>query len=119
MRSLLINIDEVIQHHSAWKSHLKKAVEQGQSELTVSNTRNPYLCSFGKWLASAEGKNLPHYLEIVELHKKFHEEAAKILGLALAGRQQEAVAGLKMGSAFNQSTAKLVNKLVEIRDTIG
>jgi hypothetical protein len=114
----LIDLDHTILHHTHWKYHLKQAIEAGQSELTVIGARNPHLCAFGKWLDSTEGKMLPHYLEIVELHQHFHEEAAKVLDLALQGQTSQAREGLQLGSPFNQATAKLINKLGEIRETL-
>jgi hypothetical protein len=115
---LQIDFDQVIRNHSHWKYLLKKAIEQGQSELTEINARDPHHCAFGKWLFSPAGKVLPHYLEVVELHQHFHKEAAKVLDLALQGQPNEASESLKLGSPFNQATAKLINKLGEIRDTL-
>lgn len=113
---LSIDFDEVIQRHSHWKFLLKQSVEQGHSDFTVFDARNCHLCDFGKWLDSFEGKRLPDYLEVMELHQHFHEEAANVLNLALQGRRTAALEGLKLGSPFNQATAKLINKLGEIRN---
>jgi hypothetical protein len=107
-------IDKAIWAHSRWKVHLKNAIETGQSDFTVEQAQNHHVCAFGKWLDSAEGRTLPHYLEIAELHRKFHQEASQILNIALAGRKNEATDKIHLGSPFSQLTARLVNKLAEI-----
>jgi len=57
-------------------------------------------------------------LKVVELHQHFHEEAGKVLELALLRHSNEALDGLKLGSPFNQASANLINKLCEIRETM-
>jgi hypothetical protein len=111
---MLETIDKVIWAHSRWKVRLKQAIETGKSDFNVENTRNPCACEFGQWLDSEDGKKLPDYDTIVELHNEFHGEAATILGLALKGSAREATAKMQMGSKFNQLTAKLVNGIFEI-----
>ena len=81
----------------------------------VEKTSNPHACAFGEWLDSEEGKTLPDYDTIVELHNEFHTEASHILDLALKGSASEATAKMQMGSKFNQSTARLVNALAELQ----
>lgn len=107
-------IDKAIWAHSRWKIHLKDAIETGQSEFTVEQTRNHHTCAFGQWLDSLEGKRFPDYQKIDQLHQAFHEEASHILSLALAGHKNEAADKMQLGSQFNQLTAQLVNKLAEI-----
>jgi hypothetical protein len=112
--SIKETIDKAIWSHSRWKIHLKNAIETGQSEFTVEQTRNHHACPFGQWLDSAAGKGLPDYKEIVQLHQAFHEEASQVLSLALAGQKHNATDKMVPGSQFTQLTAKLVNKLAEI-----
>jgi len=107
-------IDKAIWAHSRWKIHLKDAIETGQSDFTVEQTRNHHTCAFGQWLDSKEGKRLPDYQEIAKLHQAFHEEASHILSLALAGQKNGAADKMHLGSQFSQLTAHLVNKLAEI-----
>ncbi len=111
---MIETIDKAIWAHSRWKIHLKQAIDTGKSNFTVENTGNPHACVFGQWLESKDGKNLPDYNTIVELHNNFHVEASNILDLALKGCASEATAKMQMGCKFNQLTAKLVNKLAEI-----
>lgn len=108
-------IDKAIWAHSRWKLHLQSAINNRKSEFSVAETANPVLCKFGEWLYSAEGKTLPNFAEIAELHQRFHKEAAKILALALNGQIEDAKAQMESGSDFNQLTAKLVKMLAEVK----
>ncbi|HHB92074.1 MAG TPA: hypothetical protein ENK59_02530 [Thioploca sp.] len=111
---MLETIDKAIWAHSRWKIYLKQAIETGESNFNVKDTSNPHACVFGQWLDSKDGKNLPDYDIIVELHTNFHIEASNILDLALKGHANEATSKMQMGSKFSQLTAKLVNRLAEI-----
>ncbi len=108
-------IGKAIVAHSHWKQHLKKAIDTGESEFSVDTVQSPHLCEFGTWLDSEEGKSLPNYDEIYELHQKFHLEAARILNLALKGHSNDAETLLAFGSDFSKTSAKLVNKLSELK----
>ena len=108
--------EKAIVAHSQWKYHLKKAVQTGQSRFTVEEATNPHVCEFGKWLDSAEGKILPEYSELLELHNNFHEEASIILELALTGKKNEAEEKMQFGSRFSQLTSKLVNRMAALKE---
>ena len=108
-------IEKAIWDHSRWKTQLKQAIETGESDLNVEDSSNPHACAFGQWLDSEDGKNLPDYDTIVELHNEFHTEASHILDLALKGSASEATGKMQIGSKFNQSTARLVNALADIQ----
>jgi hypothetical protein len=108
-------IEKAIWDHSRWKTHLKQAIETGESDFNVTDTGNPHACTFGHWLDSEDGRTLADYDTIVGLHEEFHKEASTILALALQGSASEATARMQIGSKFNRSTAKLVNALAEIQ----
>lgn len=110
--------DQAIVVHSNWKKHLKKAIETGTSDVTLAETKDVHQCLLGQWLDSQEGKYLPHYTELLKMHEAFHEEAAAILQLVLLGEKTEAAERITLGSRFGQLSAQLINKLVEIRDSL-
>ncbi|BAP56092.1 hypothetical protein THII_1795 [Thioploca ingrica] len=107
-------LQKAITTHSHWKYNLQQAIKTGKSPTTVDEVKNAHRCELGKWLDSAAGKALPGYAEINKIHQDFHEEAADILKLALAGKQSEAQIRMQLGSYFGQLTAKLVNKLSDL-----
>jgi hypothetical protein len=108
-------IGKAIVAHSRWKQHLKKAIDTGESEFSVEIVENHHLCDFGKWLDSEAGKSIKHYNEIYELHNKCHIEAARVLKLALNQQSNEAETQLEFRSDFSKISAKLVNKLGELK----
>jgi len=113
-----IDFGEVVHNHSHWKFLLKKAIESGQCELSVAHVRDVHHCAFGRWLHSSAGRSLPNYSEVVELHQRFHEEAANVLELALQRHFYQASEQLKLGSRFSQASANLISKLSDVRETI-
>jgi len=70
---------------------------------------------FGQWLygdeITAGEKATPGYEEVCRLHARFHEEAARVLELALAGKRWEAAAALGDGSAYAMASMDLLNAL--------
>jgi hypothetical protein len=112
-------ISEAIVKHNRWKFDLKNAIESGNCQFTVAEIQNPHLCTFGKWLDSPEGKNLPDYPQIVELHIKIHNEAAKILHLALLGQPSHALIKMQLGSRFSQLSSQLIDKLATMNQKMG
>ena len=99
---LSMNDSEALKHaiaaHGRWKSRLRQAIDSGQSEWTAAAVRPDTLCEFGKWLhARAPAEKLTeHWKKIRSLHSEFHEEAARILALALANRKAEARGGARL-----------------------
>jgi hypothetical protein len=102
-------INDIIWAHSQWKSHLRKAIDMQSSPLNVSDAGNTKKCYFGKWLMSAEAHRLANHADLVEIHQNFHQQAAKILQMALDGHRHEAHEAIALGSHFNKLTAELVN----------
>ena len=109
-------IGQEIAAHNLWKFHLKNAIETGHSNFTIEEIQNFHACTFGKWLDSTEGRKLPNYLEIFELHKRFHEEASMVLQLALRGCPSEALTKMREGSQFSQLTSQLIEILANIEE---
>ena len=108
-------IDRAIFEHSRLKFHLKNTIETAQSDFKHEEIKDHHACPLGEWLDSPEGQILPSYAELTEIHKNFHEEAAKILDLALQGQKNEAKLGIQpLTSKFSKLSSQLVNKLAAI-----
>ena len=107
-------INKAISAHSKWKFTLRKAIETGVCESTPERVKQDCNCSLGKWLHYRLDESLklsPLYIEIVEAHAAFHQEAGSILELALSGQHVEAEARIERGSVFAKLSASLVKKL--------
>jgi purine-binding chemotaxis protein CheW len=75
-------------------------------------------CEFGKWLyeqASVEFQQSAQYQQVKQLHTTFHQEVARILEVALQGRQSDAMKMVGMDSNFAKTSDALVAELLEGR----
>lgn len=103
--------------HARWKSRLLKAIEQGNCEVTLADTRRDDACQFGKWLYGTPGlAKQSCYPKVKDLHRQFHLEAAKVLELALAGKKDSALAEMRIGKPFISLSAALTQEIVSWRD---
>ena len=112
-------ITSAIAAHAHWKARLRSAIATGKSDFDVETVRRDDRCDFGTWLhvsIAAPDRAGPHYTTVRDLHAKFHVEASRILGLALAGRQSEAEAAMESGGEFVRLSTKLTSELVRWRD---
>jgi hypothetical protein len=111
------NIRSAMVAHSAWKARLKDAITSGKSDKTVADARADNLCDFGKWLRGPDitpaVKSTTSYTRAMDLHTKFHAEAARVLEIALQGKKDAALAAMEPGSPFSRVSAELVNVLTE------
>jgi len=107
-------ITKAIAAHGLWKARLKTAIENGTSEFDVATIGRDDRCDFGKWLhggASPEIQASAHYQSCRGLHAEFHQFAAEILRLALAGQKESAEAKMATQSDFARVSAKLVHEM--------
>jgi Chemoreceptor zinc-binding domain len=114
-------IDKAIAAHARWKSQLRQAIETGKSEWTVERVRPDDVCEFGQWLGErpVPEKMSEAYRTVADLHARFHQEAASVLALALAGHRDRAAAGMAVGSPFASASAKLTSAMVAWKRTLG
>jgi hypothetical protein len=113
-------IRNAIVAHSRWKSRLRQAIDSGKSDFKDEMVRPDNVCEFGKWLHArpAMEKTTERWKKVRDLHSQFHQEAARVLVLALAGRKAEAEAAFALGSPFSKISADLTMVMVAWRDSI-
>ena len=82
----MINVDMIqkaIAAHSSWKARLRSAVATGKCDVTPADIKVDNRCEFGKWLYgpdfSAAEKQTKNCRAAIDLHAKFHQEAAKVV----------------------------------------
>ncbi len=86
-------IEAAIAAHMQWLARLRTAIAQRTSEFTPAVVRFDNQCAFGRWLYQGipgAPRGSPVFEEIRRVHAQFHEQAAAILQLAVAGRKAEA-----------------------------
>ena len=116
--SYVDEINEAIASHGLWKFRLKKAIESGESDWSVSDLRQNDACAFGIWLQGlpADVRGGEHGRAVDALHTEIHQLAADVLKLALDGRKEEAEAAIAFGSPFAVTSAKLTSAMTSWRD---
>jgi hypothetical protein len=109
-------ITAAVSAHGQWKARLATAIKEGKSEFTPAVVRQDNQCPFGKWLygeVDAASKTSPHYAKVKTLHAAFHENAAKVLDLAVSGKAAEATAAMAIGGDFAKASSQITVALGE------
>ncbi|HKN71369.1 MAG TPA: CZB domain-containing protein [Terriglobales bacterium] len=116
-------IQKAIAAHSSWKARLKTAVATGKFEVSPADVKVDNRCEFGKWLYgpdfSAAEKQTKNYSTAVDLHAKFHREAAQIVEWATSGHKDEAEKAMGLEGSYTKASSALTKELVEWRLTLG
>lgn len=112
--SLKDAISKGIGAHGMWKQRLVSAIKTGQSEWTPAIVCQDNQCEFGKWLyaCSPQEKSSPHFNEVKNLHAQFHKEAADVLTMALAKKQDEASKAIDLGSKYHTISSSLTKQMM-------
>lgn len=98
--------------HELWRSHLVQAALSGRARLTAEDARREDACEFGRWLGRlGELPEVPQVEAVRDLHRRFHQEAAAVLELALSGRRGEATRALGPGTRFDEASQRLTAAL--------
>ena len=92
MPPLHAEIHNAIESHKAWKQILNAAVATGKSSLDPAVVCLDDRCPFGRWLHGLNDgvKASPRWQCVSTVHAEFHQEAAKVLTLALGGQRSAA-----------------------------
>ena len=107
-----LDIDVAIAGHKIWRDHLRNFIDGvAQEDITVERARDHTACSLGKWIyGSGEQYNFfDTYSELVDHHRQFHEIAAEIMRLQLAGNHLQAEELLE--NAFDTKSLKVIELL--------
>jgi len=114
-------IDNALAAHALWKQRLKKAIEKGSSEFSVTQLKADYFCDFGKWLYGLplEIRTTAYWIKTQKLHAEFHLEAARILDLALNQRKKdEGLRLLGQGEKYSTLSEQLRNTLAQWKQSL-
>ncbi len=105
----IAKINEAIAKHAKWKHYLRLAVDAGASEWNVASVARDDGCEFGQWLRSLSSaeRARDHCQKVTALHAEFHAAAAEVLGLALAGRRDEATEAMALKGRFTKISSEL------------
>jgi len=104
-------IDQAIAAHGYWKTYLRNAITTGRIDTPVETICSDSRCVFGKWLdasmLTSTEKESYHYITVKGLHARFHETAARVAGLVLAGKKSEAERMMAPDGEYAKISAQL------------
>jgi hypothetical protein len=109
------NVEEIqkgMLAHAQWKERIKNAIETGASNFTADQVKIDDGCDFGAWLHALPDQTSDEWKQIHRLHEQFHEEAGRILDLALQGRKDEAKQAISLNSHFADLSVRMTNLLI-------
>ncbi len=109
----MLTKEEIIQAigaHIWWKQEFATAINEGRYWVHPDTVASDMECDFGRWLYGLPPgeQTSEHYKLVQALHATFHEEAAHLMRLALAGDTAAAQTGISVGLYPNISTALLI-----------
>ena len=110
-----MRIAKAITAHEMWRTRLCIAIESGKSEFIPEKVKLDNACDFGKWFYSLpeEDRVSSNLVKVRQLHAEFHQEASRILAIALQGKKNEAEQLMAPKSRFSSISYQLVNLLVQ------
>ena len=114
-------IDNALNAHGAWKQRLLSAIEAGSSEFQVPAVKVDNGCAFGKWFYALpmDMRSSEHGVKVQKLHAAFHQEAARILELAVNKKKAEATAAIGLGSQYSNTSGQLAMALNSWKRALG
>ncbi len=115
-----IDLDGAIKAHADWRSKLRSAAMHGEQVDADTICRDDQ-CPLGKWLhGSGQGKfgGKPSFVELVEAHREFHDEAGKVARSINSGAGAEAEKMLESDTAFSRASQKVTRLIVQVKNEI-
>ncbi len=112
-----INLDSAIKAHADWRSKLRLAAQTNE-QLDASTISRDDCCELGKWLHGAGASkygNRSTFVELVNAHKQFHQEAGKVAASINAGDTAHAQQMLESGSGFSEASATVTRVIVRLK----
>lgn len=110
---------EIIGAHVMWKQRLTAFIAGSSTEtLDPEAIRTDDRCALGKWIygAGRAMADLPRYEEVRALHAQFHQNAAEVVALHLAGKTDEAEKLLQ--GDYSKLSEKLKHRLIGLSQQV-
>lgn len=109
-----LDVAAAIAAHRNWKKRLESYIKGTSDEkLDHSVICKDNNCALGKWIYSASSEDFSHipaFIEVKEIHAKFHIAAGEIVQLADNGEKEKALAQLEHGD-YSRHSARVQTKL--------
>ena len=111
-----INLDNAIQAHANWRAKLRTAVAQKET-LDADTVSRDDCCELGKWLhgaGSSQYGGKPSFVQLLESHRQFHQEAGKVARLINQGAYSEAEMQLESNTGFSNASQKVGAAVIQL-----
>ena len=115
--SLGINLDSAIKAHADWRSKLRMASQKSE-KMDVDTIGRSDCCELGKWLHGPGGQKCggkPSFVALVDSHKEFHQQAAKVARAINQGAGASVEGMLNSGTPFSEASSKVTRLIVQLR----
>ena len=111
-----INLDNAIKAHADWRTKLRNAASKHE-HLDAETISRDDCCEMGKWLhgrGASQFGSKPVFVDLMEGHKVFHQEAGKV---ALAVNQGNSDVDVMLGSGtpFNTTSSEVTRLIVQLK----
>ena len=95
-------LTKAIASHDEWRARLRMMISTGATGIDARAVRRDDDCDLGKRLHSrkADGRGAEHGIDLVHLHARFHEAAARVVELVDGRRRAEALAAMGADGEF-------------------
>ena len=114
--SLGVNLDNAIQSHANWRARLRTAVAKRET-LDADSLFRDDCCDLGEWLYGAGGSKYggkPSFVNLLESHRQFHQEAGKVAHLINQRAYEEAEKQLKNNTGFSRASQKVGAAVIQL-----
>lgn len=114
--SLGVNLDNAIQSHANWRARLRTAVAKRET-LDADTLFKDDCCDLGEWLYGAGGSKYggkPSFVNLLESHRQFHQEAGKVAHLINQGAYEEAEKQLENNTGFSKASQKVGTAVIQL-----
>lgn len=116
LADLGINLDSAIQAHADWRTKLRAAAAK-QERLDADTIGKDDCCEIGKWLhgkGRAKFGSMPNFVNLIDGHKAFHIEAAKVASAVNQGNS-DVDRMLGSGSPFSTASNEVGRLIVQLK----
>ncbi|MBN9627879.1 MAG: chemotaxis protein [Acidovorax sp. SCN 65-28] len=114
--ALGINLDTAIQAHANWRAKLRTAVTQ-KERLDADTVGRDDCCELGQWLhgaGSSQYGGKPSFVNLLDAHRQFHEEAGKVARMINQGAYDHAEKQLANDTAFSRASQKVATAVIQL-----
>jgi len=115
-----LDFDAAVAAHQKWRVTLRNSVVR-KLKVDVERLRRDDCCDLGRWLHGAGGRRwsaVPGFTRLVDVHRHFHLEAAKVGEAINQAQYQRADQMLQNGTPFVEAGKSVVQALRALRQQI-